>query len=134
RQCQGEDAVIQIPLLSLIAIASAATSVPAVEVPAAEPILTQVVQDLCLRAAEGETRAEAECLAVIREQADEMLVDEMSPDFQTSCLVIDQLNQSDLIWIYLEWLDRNPDAAGKPASTTINVALVERLPCGWRER
>ncbi len=95
---------------------------------------TEEVQALCLRAAEGDLSAEAECISVIREYADPMLVDEMDPNFQSSCMVVDKVAPSELVWIYLEWLEQHSDAGPKPASTTITAALFEKLPCGWQER
>lgn len=95
---------------------------------------TKEVRVACVKAAEGDITAELECVTSIRKQADAMLVDELDPDFQTSCLFVEPATLSDLVWIYLEWLDAHPDADAKPAAITINTALLEALPCGWRER
>lgn len=103
---------------------------------AVEPstIDTAEAQSLCVSAAEGNPEARADCIALIREHADPMLVDEMDPDFQSSCMVVDKVSPDELVWIYLDWLDGHPDAGPKPASTTITAALFEKLPCGWQER
>lgn len=94
---------------------------------------TAEVESLCLAAVEGSASAEVECLNAIRKHADAMLVDELLPEFQSSCLVVDRLKQSELIWKYLEWLEEHPTSRDKPSATTINAAMLEKLPCGWRE-
>ncbi|AXK44056.1 Rap1a/Tai family immunity protein [Erythrobacter aureus] len=113
----------------LLPLAAAAGSVPSVDM-----LATDEARNLCVAAAEGSLDAETQCIALIREHADPMLVDEMDPDFQSSCMVVEKISETELIWIFLEWLEEHPDAGDKPASTSITAALFEKLPCGWQER
>jgi hypothetical protein len=121
--------VISTAVLSFLLAATPALAV-------APPVGGQSTEDVhqaCLAAVSNDSAGEEACLKAIRAQAEPMRVDELDPKFKTSCLTIPQMTDSDLIWAYLDWLGEHPDAGPKPASTTINAALLEKIPCGWRQ-
>jgi hypothetical protein len=94
---------------------------------------TLEVKNACLEAVSGDPAAELTCIKAILEHAEPMRVDELSPEFSTNCLVIPTLGHNDLIWAYLGWLNEHPETDEKPASMTINAALLDKVPCGWQK-
>lgn len=119
-------------LLSLVATTSASATNGASA--GHTDLNTADVRQMCVEAIEGDISAEKECIKVIRRYADAMLVDMMNPEFQSTCLVVDRIDETDLIWIYMDWLRDHPQTQNRPASTTINAAILEKLPCGWQLR
>lgn len=100
--------------------------------PSTDVATTLEVKDACLQAVSGDEAAEISCIKSILEYAEPMRVDELDPTFKTNCLVIPTIGYSELIWAYLEWLNVHPETDTKPASMTINAALLEKIPCGWQ--
>lgn len=96
-------------------------------------VTTLDVKNSCLEAVGGEDAAEVACIKSILEYAEPMRVDELDPEFATNCLVIPTMNYSQLIWVYLEWLQEHPETDQKPAAMTINAALLDKIPCGWQK-
>lgn len=111
-------------------ILAATLSAPAAPV-AATSQSTESAQVQCLAGVNGDLAAEHDCLELILKEAEPMRVDQLDPKFSSSCLVIPTMTNDDLIWTYLDWLSEHPDVAAKPASITINSALLEKIPCGW---
>lgn len=97
-------------------------------------VTAETLAPSCLAAIEGKINAGRTCLDAVKTEADEMRVDLNDSDFQSSCLVIPAYRYRDLIDIYIEWLLDHPDSMGKQATITINAALLEEVPCGWRMR
>lgn len=116
-----------------LSILMAGTQPAIVSAPTDLPGLTTLeAKNSCLEAVSGDKNAELVCIKAILEHAEPMRVDELSADFKTNCLVIPTLSRSELVWAYLEWLNEHPETDEKPASMTINAALLDKIPCGWQ--
>ncbi|QAY80470.1 Rap1a/Tai family immunity protein [Sphingosinicella sp. BN140058] len=116
---------------------SAANPAPTVSTPVGAEMAdkpTTEVRDACFDGMNGDAAARRACVKAILVHAEATRVDQLDPEFKSSCLVIPRVSYGDLVWKYVEWLGEHPDAEQKPASTTINAAMLDKLPCGWTYR